>query len=95
MCYDVVSGFHQNDQEELSEDLKLGISTDEFLNKHQDLILKYERQSNPDWGHEQERTAATKINSFWQKLDDDDADRYITFLNGALDEIGSVCKRCL
>ena len=94
MKNDIINGFHQEEQEWLAKDLDLIISTDVFLAKHPTLIDKYEQKANRHWTSNQERTSATKINNFWQGLDDHDAETYLDFLNESVKKISVISKAC-
>ena len=92
LSHNIVMGFHKDQQEKISMELEANISSEGFLEKHKSLIIKYERQLLPDWNFDKERTVATKIKSFWQKLDEEDADYFIVFLNEAIDHVSLLSK---
>ena len=94
MRSDLITGFHPEEQERLAADLDLVISTDAFLEKYPTLVLKYEQLSNKGWTPSQERTIATKIKNFWQSLDEEDAERYLDFLNDSMKKVSVISKTC-
>ena len=94
LCHDLVCAFHPDAQEGMIAELLESISTDCFTAKHNHLISKYERIANPAWQSNTGQTVATKLHSFWQKLDENDAEFYIDFMNEAVDSVSQICKTC-